>query len=121
MESLTTTLTIATSQSASNAFELPASTRNVAFAIPAAWTAAGLAVQFAFTAAAPVAADWRTWTDQSAEVALPAAANRVLTPSQILLVPPGARWMRVISGTVGTPVVQTAQRDILAAVRYGRD
>lgn len=117
---LTPTPSIANGASVSGAIALPPNARNLSIYMPAAWTAAGMAVQFATTDAAPSAGDWRTWTDHTGEIALPAAANRVITTLDTIPMPSGAKWMRLVSGTVASQVVQAAQRDIPVTVRHGR-
>lgn len=105
----TSVLTINASASASNEIQL-GDEQNLAFWMPDAWTAAPLAVQLARTTNTPINADWRTLTDGTGEISLPAAASRVIVLSALLLIPNSAYWLRVISGTVGAPVPQAATR-----------
>jgi hypothetical protein len=108
LDSFEITLTIAAAASSSNAFEIT-DVHQMAIWVPAGWTAAGIAIQFSRVAAPAVAADWWTVGDGVGEVAIPAVANRVTcVPASIIL--PRARWMRLISGTSGAPIVQAAQR-----------
>ena len=75
--------------------------------MPAGWTAAGITFQ--------VSNDGVTWSNlfgAAAELALTSAAAGVyiaVDPLSFL----GVSWLRVRSGTAGTPVVQAAQRDLV--------
>lgn len=112
----TATLTIESGASVSNAMPI-AGDQNVSIWMPDAWTAAGLTLQVARTEAAPAAGDWRTVADLDGAVLLPAAANLVLLVPGSTLLPNGARWLRVLSGTVAAPVNQDAARTIVAERR----
>lgn len=113
----TVTAVIPTGASASQPISF-AEYHTISLWMPAAWTAATLAMQASLSGAEPASdADWRTIFTDTAELALPAGAGRVLSVPAGILVPAGARWVRLISGTVATRVNQAAQRDILAAFR----
>ena len=95
--------------SQSAAFEV-ANDQIISVYVPAAWTPAPLAVQAALVVGTPGVSDWFTVTDLDGEVSLPAAAGRVLCLPGALLIPNSAHWLRFVSGTVGSPVVQLAER-----------
>ena len=86
--------------------------------MPDAWTAANLTMQASLSVAEPAAeAAWRNvWTD-TAELSLPAAVNRVISVQFGLMVPAGARWIRLVSGTSASRVTQVAARTITASFR----
>jgi len=86
--------------------------------MPDAWTTANLTLQTSLSGPEPAAESaWRNvWTD-AAELSLPVAANRVVSVQFGLMVPAGARWIRLVSGTSASRVTQVAARTITAAFR----
>lgn len=97
----TDTVTIANGQSLSAALFIGGN-RVVAIEMPAAWTAAGLSFQ--------ASADGVTYNDvhtTSAELTVTAGASRLLLLGRAL---EGTVFLKVRSGTSGTPVAQGADR-----------
>ena len=80
--------------------------------MPAGWDAAALTFQ--------VSADGTTWLNlydsTGAEYAVAAAASTaiILPPSDFL----SAGWLKIRSGTAGSPVVQTAARTLTVVEQY---
>lgn len=100
------TATIPSGQSLSNGVFLGAG-RIVAIEMPAAWDAAGLSFQFCSD-------NNQTYRDAYAsgsEVTETVAASRVITGLTSSRYDP-ALWIKVRSGTAGTPVAQTADRTL---------
>lgn len=85
----------------------------------AAWTAANLTMEVSRVAAPAVDADWRqVFLRGGTELILPAALGRVLVHEEGFFIPPGTRWLRLISGVAGTRVNQVgANRTITAVFR----
>lgn len=110
------TLTFTINTSVTNTAQI-GDAHNLTIWMPAAWTTATMAVQLARTTGTPSAGDWRTLTDGTAEVALPAAANRVIVLSRMWMIPNGAYWLRLVSGTVAAQVNQTAERVLTLEAR----
>ncbi len=104
-------VTIASGTSVSDAIRLDEA-HNLSIWLPSSWTAATLALQVARGSDAPSAGDWRTVCDQDGEIALPAAANRVILVPASTMLPNGARWLRLVSGTAASQVTQAGARVI---------
>lgn len=104
--------TVTTSIPATQALSAPVWIGNAALTairMPAAWDAAALTFQCAVN---PVNGPWLNLHDQAgAEISFAAAANRhiALTHNPLR----GLLWVRVRSGTTGTPVTQSANRDLV--------
>jgi len=87
----------------------------VGLLMPAGWDAAVITLQHS-----PDGSAWVNIYDQNgAELTLQAAASRyIILPPSLL---PGVGWLRIRSGTSGTPVTQTATRAFSWSTRnYGR-
>ena len=80
--------------------------------MPSAWTAANLTMDAAPDAAANVAA---VYDDAGTEVTLTAAASRFIAVSPSKL--SGVQFLRMRSGTAGTPVNQGADRALVLVLR----
>lgn len=107
---LTATVTIASGQALSGAIDL-LGYNLVGVQMPAAWTAANLTFQGSIDGT-----NFYDLYDGSAEINLSAAAASrylALTPSQFA----GVRYLKVRSGTTGTPVNQAADRSLTLIVR----
>ena len=110
------TAVIASGQNLSGAVELKPQGRSgfctaAVMIMPSAWTAADVTFQGSI--------DGSTfgdlYDDSGGEVAVKAAANRVVVlPAAYFW---GLRWIKVRSGTASAPVVQTAQRSITILCR----
>ncbi len=73
--------------------------------MPGAWTAADLTFQIGQWQNGSY---WSLYDESGTEVVVTAAAARAIPlPPEVF----GARWIKIRSGTVGTPVLQLAQRD----------
>lgn len=78
--------------------------------MPASWTAASLSFQASIDSA-----NWFDVYDRfGVEIVIPAAASRVITVEPTLFI--GFRYIKVRSGTTGTPVNQGADRTITLIV-----
>lgn len=104
-------ISIATSQSLSTAIDL--GDRGLcAIIMPTSWDAANLT----FQASSDIAGTYQNVYDSTGtELSVTAAAARhiVLTPASFA----GMRFIKVRSGTSGTPVTQTAARTLVPLVR----
>lgn len=98
-------LTILSGQSLSDALDLKGRILTGVF-LPAAWTAANLTFQ-----ASPDGGTYYDAWDQALEITVSAAASRfVAIDAQLFL---GVRFLKVRSGTSGTPVAQGADRALI--------
>lgn len=100
----------------SNGFDVYAP-QQLSLWMPAAWTAASLTIELSQLSAPATDADWRQLFTELDELILPAAANRVLTITAGIVLPPGIRRMRLVSGVAGARVNQAAERTIDVFVR----
>ena len=109
-EPLTQTVTIANGASLSSIARLPNAHELAAIIMPAAWTSAGMTFQAgaSYTVQDVFAADGN-------EIALVLVATDYVPVAPALL--NGARWIKVRSGTTGTPVNQGAERVITLVTR----
>jgi hypothetical protein len=85
----------------------------VGLVMPAGWDAAAITLSVAVDAAG--ASYGNAFDVNCAEVTIQAAAGRYIPISPSLL--PGIGWLMVRSGTSGTPVNQTAARNLTWIVR----
>jgi hypothetical protein len=113
-EPKTVTVTIAIDASLSDEADLEGYTL-VGIHMPAAWTAAGLSFQVA-TISGGTFCD--AYDDAGTEVTVSAAASRYigLTSADALCLS-AARFLKVRSGTTGTPVNQAAARTITLVLK----
>lgn len=104
-EKATLDVVIAQSASLSSAIEMPTATL-LGYIMPAAWTAADMTYQGSY--------DGTNWYDLHADTS--GEITSAVTASKLVSVYPydymACRWLRLRSGTSGTPVVQTAARTI---------
>ena len=110
-EPLTQTATIAASGNLSAAVRLPNGHELAAIIMPATWTAAGITFKAGPTAAT-VADVFDTAGDEVALTAV--AAHYVPIPPGTLH---GAIYLKIRSGTSGTPVAQAAERTLTLITR----
>lgn len=104
---------IANTASVSQAIGVPASGfRTMSIWMPAAWTAAALTFEASIAAAPASDADWSSVRIEGTELNLTTGADfvHVLMPPKSM--PPGAKWIRLVSGVKGTRVAQGAERTI---------
>lgn len=103
------TINIAAGSALSDPVEIAAG-RLASIALPAAWDAAALTFQI--SADGSNWSNWHTtnWADSSPEIKIP-VPNAGIAVS--LIEPAAARFLRVRSGTAGTPVNQTAARRLV--------
>lgn len=108
-----TAFTIPNGASVSNAVEMPPMSW-LGLKCPDAWTAATIALEFSEHPTSVADADFWVWARDTADIALPAAANRYITTPHGLMLPfYGTRTrLRLRSGTRAVPVNQAAERVI---------
>jgi hypothetical protein len=106
----TKTATIASGQSLSGEVDLE-DAEYVSIVMPAAWDAASLTFQASPTSGGTF---YDVYNAGGSEMSLTVAAQRVVTMRQTNVheLLPTLRYIKIRSGTSGTPVNQTAQRDI---------
>jgi hypothetical protein len=113
-EPTTLTLTIANGASLSDEADLEGRSL-VGIYMPSAWTAANLTFQVAHTSGGTFQ---DAYDDAGSEVTVTAAASRYigLTSADALCLS-AARFLKVRSGTTGTPVNQAAERSIVLVLK----
>jgi hypothetical protein len=103
--------TIAAAGSLSGAVDCGAGLFPVALVLPAVWTAADITLQ----ASADGTNYYDVYQSDNTEYTIKAAASRfiILDPADLA----GVRYLKVRSGTSGTPVAQAAERVISVVIR----
>lgn len=109
------TVTIASGTSLSGALNLgPMVTGIVAIEMPAAWTAANLTFQVSTDGTTYV----NLYNDGGTEATITAAASQTLSMRQdMTAILSKFRWLKIRSGTSGTPVNQGADRSLAVYAR----
>ena len=107
----TQTATIAISGNLTPAIQLPPGHELAAILMPAVWTAAGITFQAAYDNGSYA----NVFAAGGAEYAL------VVVATNYVVIPPGAlhgaNWIKIRSGTTGTPVAQIAARTLTIITR----
>ena len=110
----TRTVTIASGQSLGNAIDLEGA-EVFALHMPAAWTTANLTLQAAATSGGTYQ---DVYDDLGSEVVITAVAARAIAVDANALKLAGLQFIKLRSGTTGTPVAQGADRTITVVCKH---